>query len=299
MRTLLHTFNILVAFALLVMSRPAGTICLATEPSASQVFENVVVRAETTVEISAAVEGVVSQALVSNNSAIAAGDAMIQLDSQEADLAVRQAAQELQRVLVAVEKAKAMVIRAKNHTKHRSDDLERYEKIGASVSDNERRSLQEAIENANVDHVLAYNDYLQAQRMVEIAKLRVEAAQLHQQRMLLTSPTDGIVTAMHVSVGERVEVGKVVAELRSLEKILADLHMPENSTNLAELVDRPIEARFTIAGNEHILPGRIRNFGSDINARGMIRVQAEIMNQQLDGRWLLLHGKAVNIRILD
>jgi multidrug resistance efflux pump len=260
-------------------------------------FENCVVRAEKSIEVSAQEAGTVAEVDVALNRAVAAGDVLIALDHHEALLAVEQAQEEVQRSEALIEKAKAVLARAKGAAKYRHADVERYEQIGQSASDAEVRSLQEAANNADIDHIIAYNDYLQAKHAADINQIRLRAAELRLSRMRISTALGGEITRVLACVGDRVEVGQPLVEVRSMETMLADFLVPEASTDLPRLVGRTVNAEFEIAGKQHAAVGQVTSCDSEVNARGMVRVHVNIQNQREDGRWILFHGKTVTLEL--
>lgn len=256
-----------------------------------------VVRAESSIQISAQDAGNVDIVAVTLNQSVAAGDVLIALNRQEAELAVEQATKETERCEAVVERAKAVLARAKGSARYRHADLERYEQIGASASDAERRALQEAADNADVEHIIAYNDYLQAKHAADASQVRLKAAEMRLSRMEISTALRGEITRVLVGVGERVEVGQPLVEVRCMENMLADFTVPENTTDLPQLVGRPVTVEFEISGKSQTAMGSIISCDSEVNARGQVRVHVRIANQQSNGRWMLFHGKTVSIRI--
>ena len=235
---------------------------------------------------------------VAANESVTADQIMIRLQSEEAELAVEQAADELNRATAVIERAKAILAKAKSSAGYRREDLERHEKLGKSISDAERRGLQEAVDNAEVEHVVAYNDFLQTQHLAQISELRLRAAQLRLQRMHIAAPITGEITRTMVDIGERVELGQTVVELRTMEHRLADFQVPEETTELTQLIGQAVQVNFEVAGQRQTLSGRVVSTDSEVNARGMVRVHVKIENEKRDGRWLLFHGKSVSLSIV-
>ncbi len=261
-------------------------------------FEQAVVRAAVSVELSAQEPGTIQSSHVRVNQSVSGGDVVLELDNQAAELAVEQAKDELQRARAAIEKAKAIVTRSKNGTQHRRDDLERHLKLGDSISDAERRGLLEAVENAEIEHVVTYNDYLQAKHLADVGEVKLREAEMRLARMKIVAPFNGEITRVLVHPGERVELGEPVVELRSMERMLAEFQIPEDSANLPALIGRPVEIETIVTGTKHQLSGIVVSADSEVSARGTIRLHVEIGNQLHENRWILLHGKSVTLRVL-
>jgi len=269
----------------------------AADTAAWLTFEQTVVRAAVSVEVSAQEAGSIRTSAVKLNQPVAAAEMLFQLDDQEVQLAMEQAEDELLRAQVAIDKAKAVLMGAKSSADHRREDLERHRKLGDSISDAERRNLQEAVEKAEVEHVVAYSDYLQTKHQAEIGQVRVRAAELRRDRMQINAPFSGEITRVLVQPGERVEIGEPLVELRAMERMLADFEVPEEATDLRSLIGKPIEVVTVVAGAPRKLSGSVVSADSEVNARGMVRVHVEILNEWYDDRWVLLHGKSVTLRV--
>lgn len=266
----------------------------ATVPEVS--FDNIV-GAERSIEISSQEAGNISAVHVTRNQSVATSDVLITLNNEEAVLAVEQATEEIQRAAAMIEKSKAVLARAKGAAKYRHADLERYEQLGQSASDAERRALQEAVDNADIDHIIAYHDYLQAKHSAEASQVRLRAAELRLSRMQITTALSGQVTQVLAHVGERVEAGQPLVEVRCLETMLADFLVPERTTDLPQLVGRAVDVEFEIAGKLQTAVGQIISFDSEVNARREVRVHVRIDNKNVDGRWMLFHGKSVSLKL--
>ncbi len=277
---------------------PTPGICVqAADSDAWLTFEQTVVKAAVSVEVSAQEAGTVRTSAVKVNQSVAEAEIMLQLDDQEVQLAVEQAEDELQMARLAIDKAKAVLMRAKSSADHRRDELVRHHKLGDSIGDAERRNMQQAVEQAELDHVVAYNDYQQSKHQAEIGQVRLRAAELRRGRMQINAPFSGEITRVLVQPGERVEIGEPLVELRAMECMLADFEVLEEVTDLHTLIGNPIEVTTVVTGEPRKLTGRVVSVDSEVNARGRVRVHVEIVNQWHDDRWVLLHGKSVTLRV--
>ncbi|MEZ6133903.1 MAG: HlyD family efflux transporter periplasmic adaptor subunit [Pirellulaceae bacterium] len=189
--------------------------------------------------------------------------------------------------------------RQKTAPKYRHDELERYERLEEAASEAERRGMQEAADKADMEHVLAYNDYLQSKHLAEINAVRHQAAELRLSRMTITAPAPAEVTRILVTPGQRVEVGEPLLELRNMETMLTDFLLPESKIDTAALMDRAVDIEFEVAGQVQQLVGTVVSSDSEVNARGQVRVHVRITNQKQNGRWVLSHGKTVQLRLRD
>lgn len=292
------TIPLFIAMVTIVPSL-ANTWQFETERESPWRFANIIVRAEQTVTITAQSSGIVSSVPVEINASVAAGDTIAELDDTDAVLALEQANGEHERAEAIIERAKAVLAGAKSAAQHRRDDLERYRKVGDSVSDSERRSLQESLEQAEIEHIVTYNDYLQALSAEKISRAQVQSAQRAVERMHVSSPIDGGVNRLLIDIGERIEVGQEIAEVRSLSKVLADLYLPESELELGALIGRRVKVEFEASGTAKTTYGVIVSHDSEVNANGLVRIHVAIDNRREGTRWLIFHGKSVTVEILN
>jgi multidrug resistance efflux pump len=249
--------------------------------------------------VSAGVAGTIAMVSSELDDLLAADELILRFEAREADLAYQQSDVDVQRALTAVERCKALVSQAKSTAEHRREDLRRNEQLGNSVSDAELRRSREAVENAEAAHVVAYQDYLQAKQLVAAAELRREQATLACDRQHVRAPIAGQVVRLHAVAGERVELGTPLVELRRMDVMFCDFELPEDSVDVRDWQARTVIASFTIAGENKAVRGTIQSVASEIDARGRVAVRVRLINELVDGRWLLSHGKQVTLSVSE
>lgn len=287
-------------FAFCTASQLSTTFCLAATPQqAEESIGTCIVRAAESITLSAEVSGVVASVHVRLDDSVVAGDQLLTLDGRDATLARQQAEVELRRAEVAVERAKALAVQAKSSVKYRKEDLQRNEQLGTNVLESELRRLRESVERAEVEHVVTYNEYLQAQQLVEAAQLRIQMADLTLSRQLITSPTAGQVSQLVASAGERVEAGEPVFELRSMERMLCEIEIDERSPELDGLIGRRVIGSVEVGGEPRAVTGRVISIGNEVSSHGKLTARVELDNLRHQNRWLLSHGSQVSLKLVS
>ena len=260
-------------------------------------FPAVVVRAEKTLTLASQQTGQVKTTRVELGDNVAAGELLLELDPRQQVLEVSKLEHELGRSRAAVEKAKAVVSRAKKAVSYRKKDLERHRKLGESVGNGELRKLQEAAEVAEVQHVIAYQEFLQAEQQVKISQTEVDSAKLRLKQLSTTAPLGGVVSKVHAVSTNRVVAGDPIVDLYVLDNVLCKVFVPEADVDLQQLLSCQVFASFSVAGSEYKLQGQVISCDPEVDARGLIGVTIRLPNRFEQGRWLLLHGKTVDVSL--
>lgn len=172
------------------------------------------------VEVSSAVEGIVSAVLVDKNDVIQAGDVVARLES-----GLEAATADLRRVQAEVESdimAQQLALEFAERSLDRVSDL--YKKKAASFAE---------LDKAKTEHALAIQQLQQAKDRRQQAELEYRRAQEDLKRHTITSPIDGVVVERYKEPGEHVD-NEPVLRLAQLNPLRVEVYAPATLYGLIE-----------------------------------------------------------------
>lgn len=190
-------------------------LCLSSELSA-QTQEpaqlNCRIEPSVTVEMSSAVEGVISEVLVDKNDVVKKGDVLARLDA-----GLEAATAELRRVqseLTSDVQAQQLALEFSERSLIRVKDL--YDKKAASFSE---------LDKLKTEHAIAQQQLQQALDRKRQAELEYKRAQADLQRRTLVSPIDGVVVERLKEPGEHIDFEPVL-KLAQLDPLRVEVYAP-------------------------------------------------------------------------
>ncbi len=164
------------------------------------------------VEMSSAVEGVISEVLVDKNDVVKKGDVLARLDAglENATVALRQ----MQSKLNSDVEAQQLALDFSQRSLDRVSNL--YEKKAASYSE---------LDKVKTEHAIAAQQLRQAQDRKRQADFEYKRALADLQRRTLVSPIDGIVVDRYKEPGEHIDFDPVL-KLAQLNPLKVEVYAP-------------------------------------------------------------------------
>ena len=209
------------------------------------------------VEMSSAVEGVISEVLVDKNDKVTKGQTLARLDAslEKATTDLRQAQAELSSDV----DAQQLALEFSKRTLERVTNL--YEKKAASSAE---------LDKATTEHSIAAQQLQQALDRKRQAALEYKRALADLQRRSLVSPIDGVVIARHKEPGEHIDFDPVL-KLAQLDPLKVEVYAPANlygmiKTGMSAIVtpelgltDTPYKAEVILV--DQVIDGPSNTFG--------------------------------------
>ncbi|MEM9064833.1 MAG: efflux RND transporter periplasmic adaptor subunit [Planctomycetota bacterium] len=208
---------------------------------------------ETNVEISAQVSARIVALPFEEGDQVRAGDVVVRLDARDLEAALVSARAQLASSEAALDGATARFIRAQAEFE-RFQDL--YDTRDVSKSD---------LDLAEADFLDARSQLKQAEQSIEIAKATIAQRETDLDNAIITTPMDGIVTALNAEVGETVIVGttnnagSIIMEIADLSSMLLNAQVDE--TNIAPVREGQIARIYINAYTDVELEGVVRRVG--------------------------------------
>ncbi len=208
-----------------------------------------VTRPEREATLSVPFDAIIARVLITEGQRVRAGDVMVVLDDRVSRAAA--GVSELQSTHTAsVARARAVLDRAESAFARAKEALDR----GASNDD--------ALEEAKNRRDLAAADLRFAEERLEQAAAQLELARAQLDEHNIRAPFAGVVSRTPATAGEAVSPGEPIAELVSVDRALADLHLPAREAlnlrrgeSVALYLDEPIGA--VVAGRIRFIDPRI------------------------------------------
>ena len=166
------------------------------------------------VELSSAVEGVISEVLVDKNDKVIKGQTLARLDAslEKATVDLRQTQAELNSDI----EAQQLAVEFSKRSLERVTNL--FEKKAASSAE---------LDKATTEHSIAAQQLQQATDRKRQASLEHKRALADLQRRSLVSPIDGVVIARHKEPGEHIDFDPVL-KLAQLDPLRVEVYAPAN-----------------------------------------------------------------------
>ncbi|QDU68547.1 efflux RND transporter periplasmic adaptor subunit [Engelhardtia mirabilis] len=248
----------------------AGVAALASFPTTASRIEDpgypCVLLPSAQVRLSPAADGVLAEILVERGDSVRAGDLVARLESgvEAAELALARTRADQDR---GVELARVRV-----------DELERKVARLAPLAE-QRIASAEVFDGAQVELATARLQLEQAAVEADIAGLEAQRAQARLAQRELRSPVDGIVTELHLEVGEFSSRSGEVAlvELAAIDPLIADVRVPLTLFDDVRVGD-VVTARVDLDGGLEV-EARVTAVDRVADAAsGTIRVRIELPN---------------------
>ena len=160
----------------------------------------------------------------------------------------------------------------------------------------ERSVLQE--KQAGLQLEQARRDMETAVKDAQVESFNVKAATDSIERHLIRSPIDGNIMEIYKEPGEWVNAGDNVLRVARLDRLYVQGLLDSRLFNPHEIEGKPVTVTLTMARDQQeTFKGRIIFVALEKNTSKFYSVRAEVENKTIGGRWLLLAGEEVSMRI--
>jgi len=210
------------------------------------------VRAIDEADLCVEVAGKVSEIHYEEGTAVAAGDLLVVIDEERAQLNVNQARSRLETLVVSVRRADAEVEQARATLENGEETFRRKEKLFAKGAETRAVLLdaKAAFEEAKAAHAAAEAARAEIVAGQAEASDALKLAQKALRDHRITAPFDGVLGERIVSIGDFLDVGQSVATLSTTDPIHVEFTVPERhreKVTAGQEVDVEVDA----------LPGKI------------------------------------------
>jgi macrolide-specific efflux system membrane fusion protein len=235
-------------------------------------------------EVPSQVAGVLTDVQVREGQVVKAGDALAQIEDQEARSLTRAAALELD----AARKQAGSDVKPRFARKAREvaeAELKRAEETAArvakSVSQTELAHLKLVMEKAELEIEQADLDRELAQMAASLKENELAAAEQGLSRRRILAPLDGVVAQVHARRGEWVEPGKTLLRIVRVDRLRAEGLVNVNSLS-GELVGADVSVKVVLGKRTEEVRGKLVFISPEADpVSGQVRVWAEIDNPGL------------------
>ncbi len=160
----------------------------------------------------------------------------------------------------------------------------------------ERSALQ--AKQAALQLEQARRDMETATKDAQVESFNVRAATDSIKRHSIQSPIDGNVMELYKEAGEWVNAGDNVMRVARLDRLYVQGLLDSTKFDPHEVDGRTVSVALTMArGQQTEFHGRIVFVSYEKNSSKFYSVRAEVENRNVNGRWLLLAGEEVTMRI--
>lgn len=276
---------------------------LATSPLAASppvAVEDCVVRFAEVVDVPALDAGALAEVAVRQNQEVQAGQLLARLD--DASLAIRRRAAELKRALAQQQLNDDLEVKfAETAYQEAVEELESnravYEASSGAVPLSTLRRLRLAVERANLERERVKKLSRQAEVELELQTAELEVIDDHLRRLQVESPISGIVLTVEHHAGEWVATGESVAQVARMDRLQVQALLTEHALPPRAARDASVMIRWSEAGEEHSLRGRVVSVDPQLLSGGRYRIHATVENRTVPGGWLLAPGREVQMLI--
>ena len=245
-------------------------------------LESVLISVIRSAEVPARDVGLLTEVLVREGEAVSAGQVLIKLDAEEAELAVKRARSELQMAeLEAKNRAResyaSTAIEVAQAEHERAEQANRRHPETVSKTEIERLALLQ--KRAVFDFQQAEHEHKLRGMQVELKQLELQQAELSLQRRLIKAPLDGVVVRIDHRPGEWVQPGMPLLKLIETRTLRAEAVIPGRYRHL-NFQQASVEVR--VPGNEsppREVSGAVMFVHPEIDpVDGSFRIWAELDN---------------------
>jgi multidrug resistance efflux pump len=113
--------------------------------------------------------------------------------------------------------------------------------------------------------------------------------------LTVVSPVTGTVLSVEKQTGEWVQIGETVARVAPMDRLLIPVLLPEYRLLQRHAAGTSVTVRWQERDVTHALRGRIVGVDPQFRGKDQYRVHVEVENRKLEGGWLLLPGRRVNV----
>ncbi len=182
--------------------------------------------------------------------------------------------------------------------KESEHELANYRSIGKSVSESEISRLTLALGRAQLALQRSQQTQARAKVEAELRSAAVEAAQQRVERCVLRAPHNGVITEVLKRPGQWIRVGDPIVRLADLENLVVDSLVELDRIDVTKIIGAQVQVESKGERQGEVrLPGVITSYDHEISKRGLVRLHAKVLNQQVGGHWKLLPGQNVTLYI--
>jgi multidrug resistance efflux pump len=236
------------------------------------------------VPVASEVTGTVSKVHVKNNQIVKAGDLLFEIDRTQYEIAVDQAAAELETVrrqvgagAAGIDAAQASLLAAKANEVKATQDIERlerlYEEDPGTISVRRLEIARATKEQATSQVAAAMADVRRAieeqggntqdNAKLRSARSKLEKAKLDLKKTEVKAQTSGLVTDLHVDIGQFAGTGSPVMTLITINDLWINAEFTEN--NLGHLKPgSPVEIVLDAVPGK-VIRGKVRSIGFGVS----------------------------------
>lgn len=261
--------------------------------------ENAYVGAEIA-QVTPQIAGTVAKVLVSDATAVKAGDVLVELDGADAVIALAAAKAELAQAERSVGEMRATgdalsatVTAREADLKRADDDLTRREAL-ARRGATPREELDHAREAArsataalaaaraqlDANRLLAGDEPVDQHPDVLRARAHLDQAELDQSRTVIRAPIDGIIAKRNVQIGQRVSPGAALMAVVPINRVYVDANFKESQLERVA-VGQEVTLTSDLYGSDVVYKGRVIGLGG-----GTGSAFALIPAQNATGNWI-------------
>ncbi len=277
----------------LLMAVAEGSVW--AETNAVTLFDGFVSVTET-IQVPAEEQGVLEKVNVKEGDVIQPGQALAQIDEEQAQLQLTAAlaefdvAQEEASDRVAIDYAEASYDYARIEL--RMAQLANRDLPG-TVPDIDVERLKLKVTESKLQIKKSEMDFRIAKLGVKVSQAKVDSANKLVKRCQVESPLEGIgvVVEQHRYQGEWVEPGEPIVSVVRLDKLRYDNTLPADKYAPWQVDGQPVVVKVTLAGGRvEEFRGKIDSVSPMVETGGGLRVRAEVENRKENGYWLLSSG---------
>ncbi|MEM8946285.1 MAG: HlyD family efflux transporter periplasmic adaptor subunit [Planctomycetota bacterium] len=286
--------------ALLVAGQAAAQTDRYTTPDGNPVLQaTIFVKDEA--RIPAVEPGMLIEMNVREGSSVKEGDVLARIDDRKAKAAVKvtryaeQAAKK--RAAQDIEKRYAQAAAAVAKVEW-EQGLESNRQHKGAVVESEIRRMKLDYERANLQIEKAVNDQYLAGLDANTKTAEREAAQMELDWRTIRAPFDGDVVMTNVHQSEWVNPGDPILKLMRFDTLYVQGRVRSDQFDRSEVYGKPVTVEVTKArGRKATVEGRIVHADQLLQHTGVYTVRAEVVNQQVNGSWLLQPGGVASMTI--
>ncbi len=264
------------------------------------------------VQITPQVSGTVDSVLVEDTDTVQAGQVLVSLDDNDAQLAFERAKNELisavrqnQQQTAGVRQSGAQVLLQKANLAKALADLKRRESIAGTdaISTEELSHARAAVEAAKAglnaataqeqaSRAAIGNEALTDQPAVQMAMTRIKDAWLNLQRTQVRAPVAGQIARRNVQVGQKVAPGAVLMTVVPLQDVWVDANFKESQLSRMR-IGQPVSVEADLYGGKVTYAGTVQGMSAGTGSAFSL-----LPPQNATGNWIkVVQRVPVRIRL--
>jgi multidrug resistance efflux pump len=251
------------------------------------------------IPVAAQADGIIDQLLVDEGYTVKKGDTLLVIDNRVATAELGVAQKELE----ASQKQAVQTAELEYATKASEVSDAEYEDIyklynqgSATYSEARRKQLEKERARLGID--VAKVKHEQEVLAADVAKEKVNAAQVRLELYKVTAPWDGLIVQRLRDQGEWIRSGEPVLRLVHMNEMKVETYIPVEGLSLAELKGAPMKISVRISPQQVATYTPTVEFVSPEIESRRVRISTRIQNEMLNGAWLLSDGMTAAVEIV-